>query len=162
MPARLVWTRERYVRFLRATLAVLATAEPALVGTGALADTDRVARLRGDLGTMGAAGGVEPIAGVPAPASLAAGFGSAYVIEGSQLGGVHVAAAVAAGLGLDNGSLTYLRPLGVSVGARWQAFVARLDAFGESASPFEWREAEAAAQAMFAAFEAAFRREGLV
>jgi heme oxygenase len=162
MPAGLVWTRDRYVRFLRATLAVLEAAERALVGAGVLSDTDRTARLRGDLGTMGAASTVAPIVSTPGPTSLASDFGSAYVIEGSQLGGVQIASAVAADLGLDSGSLTYLRPLGVSLGARWHAFVARLDAFGETASAEEWREAEAGAQATFAAFEAAFRREGLL
>ncbi len=93
---------------------------------------------------------------------LAAALGASYVIEGSQLGGLHVAAAVASDLGLRDDALTYLRPAGAPVGIRWNAFVARLDAFGATATPQDWRTAEAAAIDTFAAFATAFRREGLI
>ena len=91
---------------------------------------------------------------------LAAALGASYVIEGSQLGGLHVAAAVAGDLGLRDDALTYLRPAGAPVGIRWNAFVAQLDAFGATATPQDWRTVEAAAIDTFAAFATAFRREG--
>jgi heme oxygenase len=92
----------------------------------------------------------------------ASAFGAAYVVEGSMLGGQHVARAVARDLGLGTERLRYLRPADVAVGPRWTAFVEALDAFGAVASPAEWTAAEAAARSTFEAFTEAFRREGLL
>ena len=51
---------------------------------------------------------------------------------------------------------------GVSAAARWKAFVAELDAFGAAASERQRDVAAAWALRTFAAFETAFRHEGLV
>lgn len=161
MPSGMAWTPDRYARFLRGTLSVLAAAEPAVAAVLPDAGTNRVSSLRHDLATLGVDAPVPPSTPVPMP-DMAAALGASYVIEGSQLGGLHVAAAVASDLGLHDDALTYLRPAGAPVGARWNEFVARLDAFGTTATVQDWRTAEAAAIDTFAAFATAFRREGLI
>jgi heme oxygenase len=164
MPPRTAWTRDRYRRFLRGTLAVVATLEPALAAllpdVAPIESPPRGARLRRDLSGLGDAADVVLLA-TPNLASRAGAFGTAYVLEGSMLGGQHVAQALSRDLALDDAGLTYLRPPGVAIGPRWQAFVAALDAFGAAAPPADWRAAETAAAATFTAFTDAFRREGL-
>jgi heme oxygenase len=164
MPPGTVWTRGRYQRFLRGTLAVVETLEPAIAALlPDLAPIDapaRAVRLRRDLRALGADAVVDPCA--PALSGRPAAFGAAYVLEGSMLGGQHVAQALDRDLGLGDAGLTYLRPPGVAIGPRWKTFVATLDAFGAAAAAAEWRAAEAAADATFAAFTAAFRREGAI
>lgn len=167
MPPGHGWTHARYRRFLRGTLAVMQDAEsaiaatlPAFVETGA---TMRTERLRRDLRGLDDDDAV--VTAVPITADLrnhGAAFGAAYVLEGSMLGGQHVAQAVIHDLALDDSGLTYLRPSGVAIGPRWKAFVAALDAFGSTAPAADWGAAEEAAAATFAAFAQAFRREGLI
>lgn len=165
MPPGAAWTVARYRRFLRGTLAVVETLEPAvamiLSDVAPIDASTRAARLRDDLAAAGDDAVVEPIA-APHLGGRAAALGAAYVLEGSMLGGQHVAQALARDLALDDSYLTYLRPPGVAIGPRWKAFVAALDAFGATAPASDWRAAEAAAAATFAAFAAAFRREGLI
>jgi heme oxygenase len=165
MPPGTAWTRERYQRFLRATLAAVATLEPALAellpDAAPIESLSRAARLRADLSVLGDGADVAPLA-TRCIESRAAAFGAAYVVEGSMLGGQHVAQALAHDLALDDASMTYLRPPGMAIGLRWKAFVAALDRFGAGATAAEWGAAEAAAAATFEVFAEAFRREGLI
>jgi heme oxygenase len=164
MPPGLAWTRPRYRRFLRGTLSAVTTLEPAIAellpDLALMEAPSRIARLRGDLRALGDDAVVEPVA-APVLPGRAAALGAAYVIEGSMLGGQHVAQALSRDLGVDEAGMTYLRPAGVAIGPRWKTFVAALDAFGASAPASDWRAAETAAAATFAAFAEAFRREGL-
>jgi heme oxygenase (biliverdin-IX-beta and delta-forming) len=163
MPHGAAWTRGRYQRFLRGTLAVVETLEPAIAALlpeiVPVEAPSRAARLRRDLRALGDDCRVAPVA--LDLSDRPAAFGAAYVLEGSMLGGQYVAQAVARDLRVDDASLTYLRPPGGGVGPRWKAFVAALDAFGATVAPAVRRSAEAAAMATFAAFAEAFRREGL-
>jgi heme oxygenase len=165
MPPATAWTRGRYGRFLRGTLAVVATLEPTIAGllpdVAPIESPTRAARLRFDLGALGDAAVVAPLP-TPDLGDRAAAFGAAYVLEGSMLGGQHVAQALVRDLALDDSCLTYLRPPGIAIGPRWKTFVAALDAFGATAPVADWRAAESAATATFAAFADAFRREGLL
>jgi heme oxygenase len=165
MPPGTAWTRARYQRFLRGTLAVVDTVEPAIAlllpDVAPVGTPSGTARLCHDLRALGDDGVVTPIA-TRALDDRPAAFGAAYVLEGSMLGGQHVAQAVAHDLGLGDEGLAYLRPAGIAIGPRWKTFVAALDAFGASATAADWRAAETAANATFEAFAGAFRREGLI
>jgi heme oxygenase len=164
MPPGTAWTRARYRRFLRGTLAVVDAVEPAIAARlteVTASDVPRAARLRADLLALGDDAVVDS-GGVPHLGGLAAAYGAAYVLEGSMLGGQHVAQAVERDLGIDGACLTYLRPPGVAIGIGWNAFVAALNAFGATAPVADWCAAEAAAAATFTAFAEAFRREGLI
>jgi heme oxygenase len=97
MPPGTAWTRGRYQRFLRGTLAVVETLEPAIAALlPDLAPIDapaRAIRLRRDLRALGADGVVDPV-GTPDLPGRPAAFGAAYVLEGAMLGGQHVAQAL--------------------------------------------------------------------
>jgi heme oxygenase len=164
MPAGTPWTAWRYRQFLRGTLAVIDALEPAIarhLPDSALSGATRADRLRHDLRALDDRADVVPAA-VAIDDQLASAFGAAYVVEGSMLGGQHVARALERDLGLEPRHLTYLRPSAGPPGSRWTAFVAALDAFGAGATATDWRIAERAAQAAFDAFARSFRREGLV
>jgi heme oxygenase len=166
MPPGSPWTRDRYVRFLRGTLAVLLDTERTVADTVRvfrLPDApSRVDRLMHDLAALEADAAVDAVV-LPHDLRVpSAGYGAAYVIEGSMLGGQHVAHAVERDLGLDADALTYLRAPGAVVGERWATFVVALEGFGGRAAPVEWRDATRAALDTFAAFDTAFRREGLL
>jgi heme oxygenase len=160
------WTPERYVAFLQATLAVVSAAEPAIAAvlpefmpcTG----PTRTKRLRDDLVALGVETLAPPSPAFPRLASAAAAWGAAYVIEESHCGGQLIAREVTRALPTGKEALHYLRPSGVPAAARWEAFVAGLDAFGASASERDWRVASAWASHTLSAFEAAFREEGLI
>jgi heme oxygenase len=165
-PPGVRWTRERYVAFLQGTLAVVSAAEPAV--SAVLPDfvschePTRTKRLRDDLVALGVEALAPPSAAFPRLASAAAAWGVAYVLEGSQLGGRVIAGQVADALHVGDEALHYLRPAGVVAGTRWKAFVAALDAFGATATGRDQRVAAAWASHTFAAFESAFRDEGLL
>ncbi len=165
MPLGIAWTRGRYQRFLRATLAVVATLEPAIAGllpdVAPMESPSRAARVRADLRALGDGAVVASLA-MPDLGNRAAALAAAYVLEGSMLGGQHVAQALARDLALGDESMTYLRPPGAAIGLRWRTVVTALDAFGTRATAVEWRAAETAANATFDAFAEAFRREGLI
>jgi heme oxygenase len=166
MPAGVRWTRERYVAFLQGTLAVVSAAEPAVAAVlpdfASCHEPTRTKRLRDDLVALGVEALAPPSTAFPRLASAAAAWGVAYVLEGSRLGWQVVARQVAQALSLGDESLHYLRPAGVSAGARWTAFVTALDGFGAAATDTDRRVAAAWASHAFAAFEAAFRDEGLL
>jgi len=165
-PPTVRWTRERYVAFLQGTLAVVSAAEPAVAAV--LPDfalchgPTRTKRLRDDLVALGVETLVPPSSAFPRLASAAAAWGVAYVLEGSQLGGRVIARQVADALSVGDEALHYLRPAGAAAGERWKAFVAALDDFGARAAERDRRVASAWASHTFAAFEAAFRDEGLI
>jgi heme oxygenase len=101
-----VWRGEqRRVPDLRADLATLAAVE--VDGGPAFAAAVARARARADVD----------------PASL---LGGLYVLEGSRLGGLHLAPRVAAALG--GPPPRYFAGLGDATAAAWQGFVARMDA----------------------------------
>lgn len=166
LPAGARWTRERYVAFLQATLAVVSAAEPAVAAVlpafAPCGAATRTSRLRDDLLALGQKALAPPLAAFDRVSSAAAAYGTAYVLEGSQLGGRVLAGHVAAALALGDEALAYLRPAGVPAGTRWKAFVADLDAFGASAGEQDWNVAAAWASHTFAVFETAFRDEGLI
>ena len=166
MPPGARWTRERYVAFLQATLAVVSAAEPAV--TAGLPDfapcgeRTRASRLRDDLVALGQRAFPPPSPAFADVPGAAAAYGTAYVLEGSQLGGRVIAGHVAGALALGDDGLAYLRPAGAPAGSRWKTFVAGLDAFGAVAGERDWDIAAAWASHTFAAFETAFRDEGLI
>jgi heme oxygenase len=166
MPAGARWTRERYVAFLQATLSVVSAAEPAvtaiLPGFSPCGTRTRTSRLRDDLVALGQRAFPPPSPAFARLPGAAAAYGTAYVLEGSQLGGRVIAGHVAGALALGDEGLAYLRPAGAATGAQWRAFVADLDAFGAVAGERDWNLAAAWASHTFAAFESAFRDEGLI
>jgi heme oxygenase len=166
LPTGTRWTRERYIAFLQATLAVVGAAEPAVAAVlpafAPFGETTRASRLRDDLIALGQESLGPRSAAFASLHGAAAAYGTAYVIEGSQLGGRVIAGHVADALALGDDGLGYLRPPGMPAGARWKAFVSDLDAFGRSASERDVSVAAAWASHTFRAFEAAFRDEGLI
>jgi heme oxygenase len=166
LPPGAPWTRERYVAFLQATLAVVSAAEPAVAAVlpafAPCGAATRTSRLRDDLAALGQQALAPPSPAFDRVPGAAAAYGTAYVLEGSQLGGRVIAGHVADALSVGDEALAYLRPAGVAAGTRWKAFVAELDAFGAVASERDWNVAAAWASHTFAAFDAAFRDEGLI
>jgi heme oxygenase len=65
---------------------------------------------------------------LPRVSSLSRGFGCAYVIEGSTLGGRHIAAMLQ-GSAIPEGARTFFRSYGPAVGEKWKEFITSLDAF---------------------------------
>lgn len=158
------WNRDRYVRFLRATLAVVAPHEPVLRylfgDTRFPLLTGAADRLRDDIASLGASVDDRVATQVPLVSSEAHAFGAGYVLHGSLLGGQLIARTLESQLGLTTSELTYLRPA-ADVGPRWRAFTAELNAWGESASRECRTTAIDTALAVFDAFGIAFAREGL-
>ncbi len=156
-------THERYVALLRATLTVLAPLEHGLADhLPDLASCGRAASIRADLARLGAENQESPI-DVPVPRGLAEAYGIAYVVEGSTLGGLVLAARFEAALGLAPGVATrFLRLRGDHTGSSWRAFLARLAAAETAFDPNERSAACAAACAVFDAYHAAFTAHGVV
>ncbi|HET9622106.1 MAG TPA: biliverdin-producing heme oxygenase [Kofleriaceae bacterium] len=149
-------TRDRYVAFLQASLAVLARLEPALATWLPAAVTpSRVERLRADLAALGAAPGADA-GNVAVPATRAASLGAAYVVEGSTLGGLMLAERFERALGIGLEATTYLRLRGRDTARHWRGFLAEL----ATAAASDAAEACAAAAATFDAYAAAMRAHG--
>ena len=164
MPLDDGWSRQRYAAFLRATLAVVAAVEPRirrLLPDPPAGETPGAERLRHDLTLLHDDADVEPAPGLPEIDTPAAAFGAAYVLQGSMLGGVVIARRLELDPNIPAGSLTYLRPA-EAAGPSWRDFVRRLNAFGANAAAGERHAAVASARQMFASFEAAFSREGVL
>ena len=109
--------------------------EPAMAAhpAGALIGRDRTALLQHDLATLGVPeaewASVQPwtkAAGLAAEPQAA--LGSAYVVEGSTLGGQLIARALVDAPWRPTAGLRYFDPYGRETGARWRAFKAALDA----------------------------------
>lgn len=157
------WTIERYVAFLRGTLAIVDPLEPILdrhlrahgyQGCGA------AARLRHDLASVGADTRLLRAERVPALDDAAAAFGAAYVLTGARLGGQIIARILGARLGLKPDQLTYLAPPGISVASSWRTFVAAFDTYGATADDHSWRRVTNAAIETFESFERALDDAG--
>ncbi len=149
-------TQERYIAFLRRSLAVVAPLEERLLAWRPAGDVSRVAALRHDLATLGA-DAADP-ARVPDLPTRAAAMGAAYVIEGSALGGVFLAKGLAASP--FDGALRYLRLRGERTGSHWKAFVAELEAWSTTATDAERADAVALATRVFESYAASYARMG--
>jgi heme oxygenase len=119
-------TLERYVAFLRGSLAALEDLEPAIAPLCWRPELRRCACLRHDLEELGAPPTASPeIEASPAPAGRADLLGCAYVIEGSTLGGLVLAERVERALATH--ATSYLRLRGADTARAWRAFLAVLD-----------------------------------
>ena len=156
-------TRERYIGLLRGTLNVLVAMEPALARwLGAGAWPRRMQCLQHDLAALGAATDPEL---VPAalPTTLAEAYGSAYVVEGSTLGGLVLAPIIERDLLLSTGVATsYLRLWGAETAAHWRQWLARLTDFGKATGPAEHEQACAMACATFDSYARALKQQGAI
>jgi heme oxygenase len=164
MPLDDGWSRARYAAFLRGTLAVVAAVEPPIrrfLPDSSDGETPGADRLRHDLTLLDTAADVAQAPGLPAIDTPAAAFGAAYVLQGSMLGGAVIARRLALDPHIPAGSLTYLRA-GNAAGPSWREFVRRLNAFGAHAPAAERDTAVTSARQLFASFEAAFSREGVL
>jgi heme oxygenase len=128
-----------YGRFLTAHALALPAVEAVLEGFPALPPLrPRTPLIETDLRTLGIA--VPSPLPFPAPATVAAAFGTAYVIEGSRLGGGMLAKRVGPDLPTAYLSETHLS-------GEWRGFLAALDRAAEGE---EWiADMTAAAQATF-------------
>lgn len=155
---------DHYTCFLRASLVALGALEPIVIGILEPAPTTRVAALLGDLAVLGASVSmpprVAPSRRLRALEDRAAAHGAAYVVEGSSLGGLALAARVEAALGRE--ALRYLRLRGEDTGPAWRRFVQRLEEFGRSACPAERDRARTGARTTFGIYARAFAAEGLL
>lgn len=150
-------TRERYAAFLHGLLRVMTVVEPALERWPlAFEHAARIELLRRDLESLGTPPGpVEPV-DLAAPRDLAEGFGAAYVVEGSALGGQILAPRIERALDVPRSSVThYLRLRGERTSAHWKQWLARLAAFDATATPRQRDAACAMARAVFATFSTA-------
>lgn len=122
-----------------------------------LAERQRSALIAQDLAVLGCAVPRE-IALLPAePATPAAFMGRMYVVEGSTLGGQHIAAHVAKRFGFEHGKgNAYFTGYGPRTGSMWNQFKALLLEVPDA----EAGEVISAAKQMFAAFEGWMLRAG--
>lgn len=154
-------TRERYVHFLSGNHRVLQVLEPALRDARALAalgfdlaSPRRLEALESDLAYLGVKR-PRPLRMIQ-PDHDAAYLGCAYVLEGSALGARVLARRWAQPLGFAPGrGASYLEAGGEQTGARWSAFVERLDAVPMDAA--RMASCILAAEATFEAMERALR-----
>jgi heme oxygenase len=156
------WDRSRYLAFLRATLAVVGPVEPALRRVfdqrfPLLAGSS--ARLHADIASLGGSNAGRALPNLPDIASAAEGFGAAYVLLGSLLGGRILARTIQSQLDLPWTSLNYLRPTD-EVGLNWKQFTSAMNEWGATADPQTRNATIATAAGLFDAFTAAFTREG--
>jgi heme oxygenase len=153
-------TPERYARFLRASLAVVAPLEARIAcWLGFPADgVFRTTALRADLSSLGAVLEESP-ATVPSINSLAEAMGAAYVVEGSALGGLVLARTVAKTLG-EEAPRRYLSLRGEDTAGRWREFIVSLEQWGGNAPAHGRVLACEAARQTFAAYASAFAAAG--
>jgi heme oxygenase len=153
------FTRDRYVAFLRASLAAIEPIEPAIERWRPAGGAPSRDRLRADLSALGAPAPARSAAEIFADADAA--LGAAYVVEGSALGGQVLARRVEVALGAVPTS--YLAPHGApATGARWRSFLAALERHGAATTAAAHARACAAACATFDRFTAAFVAAGLL
>lgn len=164
--------QERYIAFLRATLSVVAPLETTIGNSIAPyfdwnADLEsqgssvRAGALARDLSALGASPSVAPLALLPDVSSPAAGLGAAYVLLGSMLGGAVIARMLQRQAGIGPDKTTYLRLYGEALSSVWEAFTARLDAFGAECPRPDRLMTIDTARGLFDAFDRALTREGL-
>ena len=136
-----------YADMLQAHARALLPVEAWLAASGAKPLwTSRAQALRDDLAALGVT--VPDADPVDWPASDAAAWGTAYVLEGSRLGGAMLARQVGEGL-----PRAYLGDVHQPGG--WKAFLAAFEGRAEAEGPAWQEEAIAGAQRAFAAFAGA-------
>jgi len=92
------------------------------------AERSKRQRLEGDLGELGSTVCALPLSGLPELRELPEAVGSAYVIEGSTLGGRVLSRHVQSCLGADV-PRSFLEVYGPHTGERWQTFRAALSSY---------------------------------
>jgi heme oxygenase (biliverdin-IX-beta and delta-forming) len=115
-------TVDAYRQFLVGLYGIVAPLEDHIAVHAPLRDWDdrrRAWMLRLDLGPLADTAPLCPF--TPRPADADEALGAAYVLEGSTLGGVHVAAAVRRSVG-SGAPTRWFDSHGDQVSARWQAF----------------------------------------
>lgn len=157
-------TLDRYVTFLRGSLASLRPIEPTLLSfdvLGAEADT-RCAAIEADLAALGTSTAI-PVATAPRIEAMAEAMGAAYVVEGSSLGGAVLAKAIEPMLQREQApqATRYLH-FHPEPGSSWRDFVRRLSEWERSATRDEWNAACESAADTFAAYTDGFRRVGIL
>jgi len=154
-----ITTAADYVRFLQASLAALEILEPVVAqAVPALVSVERVPAARADLAELHSTVlPPQPLAWAPTTAS--AGLGAAYVLEGSTLGGLVIAARVEA-LGIT--ATRYLRLRGKHTSRRWHAFLEALDVSALHTTDAERGLVCDAACAAFQHYTDAYRAAGMV
>jgi heme oxygenase len=153
-------TRMGYASFLTASLLSVSAIEAGIVLK--LSENFlslRVESLRSDLLALGTS---TPQASLPLhradePATVAAAWGTAYVVEGSALGGLVLAQRVQLALGADV-PLRYLLLRGAGTKAYWREFLSGLSQFALGAPEEAHAQAVAAARRTFDLYSSAFQR----
>jgi len=150
-------TRESYAAFLRGSLAALAPLEVQLRPWLPADEPPRCDLLRSDLLALGVAADVPALPDVPPIDSPGAAWGARYVIEGSALGGVVLARAFDARLGLRGEAVRYLTLHGAGLAQRWRSFLIDLEEFGKTATAVVRSDACETAKAVFNLYSAGLR-----
>ncbi|MDC0716611.1 biliverdin-producing heme oxygenase [Nannocystis bainbridge] len=154
-------TRDRYVAFLRGSLAAVAPLEAAMLAWfPAPGEPTRRECLLADLAALGAVAGAEDDA-APIDATREQALGWSYVLAGSTLGGMVLAREVEAALG-PAAPTRYLRLRGEGTAAAWKAFLVGLAEHDEALSEAQVVAVCRAAAAAFARFTAAFTAAGAI
>ena len=148
---------DRYRDFLRGSWAALSPLERALGPW--LETTPRGPLIQADLHDLNSDVGPAIADHSPPIDSTARAWGARYVIEGSALGGVVLARGVQQVVG-DGAPVRYLTVHGAELGARWRAFMAALNAWGQNATATEKSAACDTAGAVFAWYREAFAATG--
>lgn len=155
---------DQYIAFLRASYRVLSSLDSALGRLVQRPMAERCAQLAADLQLLGQPAPLDRelhgAASTWHPADVAEAMGSAYVVEGSRLGGLVLAKVVERQLG--SSATNYLRGKGPLTKDLWRDFMRELDAWGEQASPAERQRAAEGAIATFSAYTRCFADEGLM
>lgn len=96
------------------------------------------AALAKDLNNSGAeTAAVEICDDLPMIDNIASALGVMYVLEGSTLGGVHIAKMLEAQLSLSGNQLTFFKGYGDNNKTMWMAFTEALDGYGKEADKIE-------------------------
>lgn len=144
--------KARFRRLLQGFYGFHLAWEPAMAAqpAGALIGAERTALLRGDLQALDMSeveiDAMDPWTGVESlAADPEAALGSAYVLEGSTLGGRLIARALVDAPWRPPNGLRYFEPYGAEAGPRWRAFKAALDETPQR----DWPRVVAGADATF-------------
>lgn len=106
-----------------------------------VADLQALGRTPGEIASLPAV----PPALLPPLELPAHGWGCAYVLEGSTLGGRHISAMLNAQPHIPVNARQFFHSYGAKTGERWKEFLHALECFGSSASPAGHEHATASA-----------------
>lgn len=151
-------TRDRYVAFLRGSLAAVTALEPSLARWLVPSSPSRAASLERDLAALGA--GAPPRVDRFEPASLPEAVGCSYVVEGSALGGAVLASRVERALG--DAPTSYLRLHGRDPGRAWASWLRALEAHDAAMSGSDRDQACHAARRTFDLYTQALTAAGSI